>query len=188
MAISGKYTTNKMLFKIVYPDAKIIYINFMDIEKAVLEEKVDAGILIHESILDFNENLIVEKEIWDIWKELTKKNLPLPLGGMALKRSIPLLKAIKCEKMLSKAIEIANKHKKILSKMLTERKLVRVEGEKLSKYLNMYANKESIYMNEKQIEALNELFKIGYEYGFYKSKIFAEDYFIPQEYEKIRFS
>nr|WP_272928332.1 MqnA/MqnD/SBP family protein [Helicobacter pylori] len=42
--------------------------------------------LIHENILDFHNGLEVEKELWDVWKELIKVDLPLPLGGMAIRR------------------------------------------------------------------------------------------------------
>ncbi len=57
VAISGEYTTNGMLFRLYYPKARVIYMNFLDIEDAVKSGMVDAGVLIHESILDFDETL-----------------------------------------------------------------------------------------------------------------------------------
>ena len=113
VALSGKYTTNALLFKIKYPKARITYMNFLEIEKAVLEGRVDAGVLIHESILTYDENLEVEIELWDIWQELAGPNLPLPLGGMCIRRSIPLHNAIKYENTLIKAVEVANSNKKL---------------------------------------------------------------------------
>ena len=187
VALSGRYTTNALLFRIAYPKARPVYMNFLEIEKAVIEGRVDAGVLIHESILDFDESLEVERELWDIWMELAGEDLPLPLGGMALRRSIPLLKAIECEKILTKAVRVANNHKELLSKMLLERGLVRIEEEKLQKYLQMYANEESIQMQPIHYKALDRLFWIGYEHGFYDCPIKAQDYLIPQEYKKIRF-
>ncbi len=187
VALSGQYTTNAMLFRIAYPNARVVYMNFLEIEKAVIEEKVDAGVLIHESILDFDDSLEVEREIWDIWIELAKKELPLPLGGMALRRSIPLLKAIESENMLIKAVQVANKHKDTISKMLIERNLVRIDDEKLKIYLNMYANEDSSLMNEEHYEALDRLFEIGFEHGFYDTPIKAKEYLIPSEYKNVRF-
>ncbi len=87
VALSGKHTTNAMIFRLQYPNARIFYMNFLDIEDAVIRGEVDAGVLIHESILNFDEVLEVEAEIWDIWLDLIKDNLPLPLGGMAIRRS-----------------------------------------------------------------------------------------------------
>ncbi|MEO1923778.1 MAG: MqnA/MqnD/SBP family protein, partial [Nautiliaceae bacterium] len=181
VALSGKYTTNALIFKIYYPKARIVYKNFLEIEKAVLEGEVDAGVLIHESILTFDEKLEVEKELWDIWVELAGER-PLPLGGMALRRSIPLLDAIKIEKILTKAVEVANKHKNLLANMLIERNLVRVDDKTLDKYLSLYANNKSITLDEEQIESINALYKLGYEAGFLPCINDVRNYMIPSEY------
>ncbi|WP_297194335.1 MqnA/MqnD/SBP family protein [uncultured Campylobacter sp.] len=186
VALSGAHTTNALIFKMKYKEAKIIYKNFLDIEKAVLEDEVDAGVLIHESILDFDKSLCVEAELWDIWLDFAKENLPLPLGGMALRRSLSLSDAIKIEKILTKAVSLADSNKAILSKMLMQRKLIRVDEEKLNTYLNLYANKNSISMNELQLKAVNKLFELGFNYGFYEKNIDVKDYLIPLEYEEIR--
>jgi 1,4-dihydroxy-6-naphthoate synthase len=187
-ALSGAHTTNALLFRAAYPDARIIYKNFLDIESAVLSGEADAGVLIHESILDFDDTLETEREIWDIWMDFTKSDLPLPLGGMALRRSMPLLRACECEEILTKAVLVATKCKKQLSNMLLERNLVRVDDKTLEKYLNLYANDNSISMNEKQLDAVDRLFEIGFNAGFYDEQIRCRDYLIPLEYKKERFS
>lgn len=187
-ALSGAHTTNALLFKSAYPNAKIVYKNFLDIEKAVLDGETDAGVLIHESILNYSDELEVEREIWDVWEELSGGGLPLPLGGMALRRSMPLKRACECEEILTMAVKIAINCKKQLSLMLLERDLVRVDNTTLDKYLNLYANDKSICMDEKQLAAVDKLFEIGYDNGFYSDKIEARDFLIPQEYMKDRFS
>lgn len=186
VALSGEHTTNALLFKIYYPDARITYMNFLDIEKAVLNGDVDAGVLIHESILTYDKELEVEKEIWDIWQELAGKELPLPLGGMVLRRSIPLHNAIEYENTLIKAVDVANKNKELLSKMLIERDLVRVDGETLNKYLNLYANDDSINMSEIQYDALDKLYELGFKHGHFKNLIKSREYLIPSEYKELR--
>jgi len=189
VALSGAHTTNALLFRIAYPEARVVYKNFLDIEKAVLDKEVDAGVLIHESILGFDEKLEVERELWDIWLEQTKsKDLPLPLGGMAIRRSLPLLKAIECERILTDAVRIAHNNKKILSKMLLERGLFRVDAATLDTYLNMYANENSISMNEIQLEAIDKLFEIGYRHKIYDAPLKVEHFLIPTEYKEVRFS
>ncbi len=188
VALSGKYTTNAMLFRIAYPGARIVYKNFLEIENAVLSGEVHAGVLIHESILDFDESLEIERELWDIWRENGGEDLPLPLGGMALRRSFPITKAIFYEQILTKAVEVAVKNKKILSKNLLNRGLFRVDEQKLKTYLNLYANDSSVIMNQTQLKALNHLYKLGFENGFYDEAIEINDYLIPQEYLDYRFS
>ena len=186
VALSGEHTTNAMLFRIYYPEARVIYKNFLEIEDAVLNGEVDAGVLIHESILTYNDKLEVEKELWDIWVELSGGDLPLPLGGMALRRSIPINKAIDYENTLIKAVKVATTHAKPLSKMLIERDLIRVDAPTLEKYLSLYANADSIELNEIQFTAINKLFEIGFKNGFYDTLIKAEDFLIPSEYAELR--
>ena len=187
VALSGEFTTNALLFKIAYPDARISYMNFLDIENAVINGDVDAGVLIHESILTYSSLLEVEREIWDIWVELCNgEELPLPLGGMCLRRSIPLIEAIKYENALIKAVDVANKNRKTLAPMLLEKGLIRVDATTLDKYLDLYANDNSVKMSEIQYKALNKLFELGYKSGHYQNLIKAEDFLIPSEYEELR--
>jgi len=186
VALSGQYTTNALLFKIKYPEARITYMNFLDIEQAVLDGTVDAGVLIHESILTYAKDLEVEIELWDIWQELAGKDLPLPLGGMCLRRSIPLNKAIEYENILIKAVKVANDNKVLLSKMLLERDLIRVDYDTLQTYLNLYANDDSIELSNIQYKALDKLYALGHEHGFYDDLIKSQDYLIPSEYQELR--
>ena len=186
VALSGKDTTNAMLFRIKFPNARITYMNFLEIEQAVLDGKVDAGVLIHESILTYDSELEVEIEIWDIWQELAGKNLPLPLGGMAIRRSLPLNKAIDYEATLTKAVQVARDHKDRLSAMLIERDLVRIDAATLDKYLELYANDESISLSDIQYQAIDKLFELGYKHGFYDTQVSVQDYLIPTEYTEIR--
>ena len=187
VALSGEFTTNALLFKIAYPDARISYMNFLDIENAVINGDVDAGVLIHESILTYSSVLEVEREIWDIWVELCNgEELPLPLGGMCLRRSIPLTEAIKYENVLIKAVDVANKNRKTLAPMLLEKGLIRVDATTLDKYLDLYANDNSVKMSQIQYKALNKLFELGYKSGHYQNLIKAEDFLIPSEYEELR--
>jgi len=186
VALSGKYTTNAMLFRIAYPDARITYMNFLEIEQAVIDGRVDAGVLIHESILTFDDALEVERELWDIWVELAGEGVPLPLGGMAIRRSVPLNKAIAYEAMLTKAVDVARLHKERLCAMLLERGLVRIDAPILEHYLELYANDESVSLSPLQIQAIDTLYALGYKHGFYEQPLHVSDYLIPTEYEGLR--
>ncbi len=188
VALSGKFTTNALLFRIAYPDARIVYMNFLEIEQAVLEGVVDAGVLIHESILGYDESLEVEREMWDVWCELAGSELPLPLGGMAIRRSLPLSSAIDYENILTKAVRMARDHKEALSKMLLERSLVRIDAPTLEQYLELYANDESITLSDIQYEAIGKLFELGHEHAFFDARIDPRDFMIPLEYTNLRHS
>ena len=186
VALSGKYTTNAMLFRIYYPQARPVYMDFLEIEEAVVSGKVDAGVLIHESILDFDESLEVEKEVWDIWVELAGEGLPLPLGGMAIRRSLPLNRAIEIENILIDGVKVANDKKEELCSKLEADNLVRISDEMLKKYLDMYASDESVELSKLQLKALDTLYEIGFEHGLWDTPIKTEDYLIPREYSELR--
>ncbi|HIC42936.1 MAG TPA: succinate--CoA ligase [Sulfurimonas sp.] len=187
VALSGKFTTNALLFQMYYPYARITYMNFLEIEEAVRSGKVEAGVLIHESILTFGGELEVEKEMWDIWQELCEdETLPLPLGGMAIRRSLPLNKAISYEDTLTKAVEVARDRKEELCKLLVEKNLVRIEGQTLEKYLELYANDDSISLSKLQYKAIDKLYELGYKHGFYQEAIKSEDFTLPREYTELR--
>jgi len=186
VALSGKYTTNAMLFRLYYPDARPVYMDFLEIEEAVVSGKVDAGVLIHESILDFDESLEVEKEIWDIWVELAGEGLPLPLGGMAIRRSLPLNRAIDIENILIDGVKVANEKKEELCAKLEKENLVRISDAMLTKYLDMYASDESVELSELQLKALDTLYRIGFEHGMWEAPLKTEEYLIPKEYEALR--
>ncbi len=186
VALSGEFTTNALLFKIAYPDARITYMNFLDIEQAVINGDVDAGVLIHESILTYDDSLEVEKEMWDIWVELSGGDLPLPLGGMCIRRSIPLHAAIDYEDTLIKAVNVANKNRKVLAPMLLDKGLIRVDADTLDNYLDLYANDNSVQLSDIQYKALDKLFELGYKNGFYTELVKSQDFLIPSEYKELR--
>ncbi|MBD3793391.1 MAG: succinate--CoA ligase [Campylobacterales bacterium] len=186
VALSGKYTTNALLFRIYYPDARAVYMDFMEIEAAVVNGEVDAGVLIHESILDFDECLEVEKEIWDIWVELAGEGLPLPLGGMAIRRSLPLNRSIEIENILIEGVKVANARKEELCAKLEADALVRISDKMLEQYLDMYASDESAELSPLQLQALDKLYEIGYQKGVFSEPIRTEDYLIPREYGSLR--
>ncbi|KIM05247.1 MAG: succinate--CoA ligase [Sulfurovum sp. AS07-7] len=186
VALSGKYTTNALLFKIYYPEARITYMNFLEIEQAVLDGVVDAGVLIHESILNFDNSLEVEKELWDVWQELAGEGLPLPLGGMAIRRSLPLNRAIEIEDILIDGVKVANEKKVELCAKLEDENLVRIGSDMLKKYLDMYASDESVELSQLQLASLDKLYEIGFERGFFTTQLKTSDYLIPKEYSTLR--
>jgi 1,4-dihydroxy-6-naphthoate synthase len=188
VALSGEYTTNAMLFKLYYPNARAVYMDFLEIEGAVVNGEVDAGVLIHESILDYDESLEVEKEMWDIWVELAGEGLPLPLGGMAIRRSLPLNRAIDIENILIDGVKIANDKKDELCKKLEDKNLVRISDKMLTKYLDMYASEESVELSELQLQALDKLYSLGFEKGIFSEPLKTKEYLIPKEYEALRHS
>ena len=88
IAVPGEFTTAFLLLKHYIPNPMYAIVPFDTILSAVIEEKYQAGLIIHEGQLTYKDfNLFNVLDLGALWfKETT---LPLPLGGLAIKKIIP---------------------------------------------------------------------------------------------------
>lgn len=87
VAIPGKYTTANFLLSLAFPQLsnKIEYL-FSDIENAVLNDEVDAGLIIHENRFTYEtKGLYKIMDLGEYWDNFIKA--PIPLGGICIKRT-----------------------------------------------------------------------------------------------------
>ncbi len=89
IAIPGRYTTANFLLSLAFPQAlNKVEILFSDIEQAVLDNRFDAGLIIHENRFTFQDKGLVKiVDLGEYWETLT--GMPIPLGGIAIKRKLP---------------------------------------------------------------------------------------------------
>ena len=88
IAIPGEHTTAHLLFNFFY-QGKIekVFIRYDKIIPALLENKVQLGILIHEGRFVYRSyNLIKVIDLGAYWKEKTQA--PVPLGGFFIKKEL----------------------------------------------------------------------------------------------------
>ena len=107
IAIPGKYTTANMLLNIAFPNHQNkVEMLFSEIENKVLEVRVDAGLIIHENRFTFQEKGLEKvKDLGEFWQDET--GLPIPLGGIVVKRKLPLATQQKIDRVLRKSVEYA---------------------------------------------------------------------------------
>ena len=89
VAIPGASTTANLLLKLLYPDnITTVQYRYDQIMPAVARAEVDAGLIIHESRFTYN-NYDLKKylDLGEWWEKET--GLPLPLGGIAVRRNLP---------------------------------------------------------------------------------------------------
>ncbi|MBT5090589.1 MAG: 1,4-dihydroxy-6-naphthoate synthase, partial [Flavobacteriales bacterium] len=100
IAIPGKYTTANMLLSIAFPENQNkIETLFSEIENQVLEERVDAGLIIHEGRFTYKDKgLDKVSDLGKFWE--TETGLPIPLGGIVVKRELPFSEQKKIERAL----------------------------------------------------------------------------------------
>src|SRR5258708_6905762 len=87
VGVPGLKTSAYLSLRLYQPDFEAVVMPFDKIIEAVKNDMVEAGLLIHEGQLFFPQlglHKVVDLGIW--WQELT--NLPLPLGGNAVRRAL----------------------------------------------------------------------------------------------------
>ena len=166
IAIPGKYTTANMLLSIAFPE----YQNkaetlFSDIENEVLNGNVDAGLIIHENRFTYQEKGLEKvKDLGEFLEEET--GLPIPLGGIVVKRELPLATQHKIERVLRKSVEYAFANPNS-SADYVKCHAQEMEKQVLDSHIALYVNDYSISLGDQGRKAVQLLFeKAGKDCGF----------------------
>jgi 1,4-dihydroxy-6-naphthoate synthase len=112
MAIPGFKTTANLLLETLFPEVKNkkAYL-FSDIEDAVLSGEADAGLIIHETRFSFHKKgLLKVADLGEVWGE--KMKLPLPLGGIVIRRDLDTETKNNIQQMLAESVKFAMKNPK----------------------------------------------------------------------------
>lgn len=109
IAVPGFNTTAFFLLKHAYPQLNITNIHevlFSDIENHVLEGHFDAGVIIHENRFTFQQKGLVQiTDLGAHWEEST--GYPIPLGGIAVQRSLDADLKIIIDEIVSESVAYA---------------------------------------------------------------------------------
>jgi 1,4-dihydroxy-6-naphthoate synthase len=164
IGIPGRYTTANLLFSIAWPEAtrKSEFL-FSSIEEALLNNEIDAGLIIHESRFTFmKKGLQKIADMGEYWEKLT--GLPIPLGAIVVKRSIPDDVAMKVNRIIRRSLEYAYKDS-FPSYFFVSKNAREMESTVMSNHIKLYVNDFSIDLGKKGRLAITELFRIAGEKG-----------------------
>jgi 1,4-dihydroxy-6-naphthoate synthase len=179
IAIPGTHTTANFLFSIFFPEAKNkIEMIFSDIEDAVLSEKVDAGLLIHENRFTYEQRGL--KKIYDLGELWEKETATaIPLGGIVVKRNltVEVKREINC--VLKRSIEYAFAHPDS-SNSYVKQHAQKMDEEVLNKHIALYVNEFSIDLGSKGKDAIEKLFQKAKQSGMIQE--IRDDIFIEESY------
>ncbi|MBL7994022.1 1,4-dihydroxy-6-naphthoate synthase [bacterium] len=107
IGIPGKYTTANLLLQLYLRkkiDAKIFL--FSDIESALLNGEIDAGVIIHENRFTYEAKELKKiKDLGEYWESETK--LPIPLGGIVVKKQFSVDVRQKIDRILKRSVQFA---------------------------------------------------------------------------------
>lgn len=160
IAIPGKYTTANLLLGIAMPGAhdKTEFL-FSDIADAVIEDKADVGLIIHETRFTYPEKGLVKiLDLGEYWEKLTR--LPIPLGAIVINRRIPFDIALKVNRIIRKSIEFAYDNSD-LSFDFVQSHAREMDSSVMNSHIKLFVNNYSVDLGGKGREAVRELFRIA---------------------------
>lgn len=162
ICIPGKYTTANFLFSLKYPNAiNKAFILFSEIENKVLNEEFDAGVIIHENRFTYeHKGLNKITDLGEFWEQTYK--VPIPLGGIAIKRTIENETQLAVERIIKRSIEFAFENP-ASSKDFIAQHSQEMSAEICQQHINLYVNKYSLELGFDGEFAVNTLYKIAQE-------------------------
>lgn len=143
IAIPGAYTTANLLLSLAFPAARdTTALVFSEIEQAVLEGRFDAGLIIHENRFTYQDKGL--KKVVDLgqfWERTT--GAPIPLGGIAVRRSLPVDVQQAMNRVMRRSVEYAFAHPE------ASRAFVRAHAQEMSEsvmrqHIDLYVNEYSV--------------------------------------------
>ncbi|OYY08784.1 MAG: 1,4-dihydroxy-6-naphthoate synthase [Sphingobacteriia bacterium 24-36-13] len=159
IAIPGENTTAHLLFSLAYPNAtKKVFKVFHEIENAVLNGEVDAGVIIHENRFTYEAKGL--KKIIDLgayWEET--QQLPIPLGGIIAKKTIDPAIVQQVDELIKQSIEYAFAHYPTVAPYVIAH-AQEMSEEVMRQHINLYVNNFSLDLGAEGLLAVEKLTRI----------------------------
>lgn len=172
IAVPGEHTSAFLALKLLLNDFEYEVIPFNKIIPAVWNEKIEAGLIIHEGQLTYLRSKLHQViDLGQWWFKKTK--LPLPLGVNVMKRDVPRKEALKLVDLLSQSIDYAlkNRDEAMAFAMQYSRE---TPPDLADRFVGMYVNHHTVRMNGDVMKAIEKMLDLGYTRGVYSQPQKAE--------------
>jgi 1,4-dihydroxy-6-naphthoate synthase len=157
IGIPGKYTTANFLLGTAFPNAtNKVELVFSDIENAVLEGRVDIGLIIHENRFTYQDKGLKKIiDLGDYWEKET--GCAIPLGGIVANRKLSFDVQHKINRVIRRSVEFAFENPK------SGLEFIRSQAQEMSeevmyKHIELYVNKYSVNLGVEGRKAIKLLF------------------------------
>ena len=156
IAVPGVNTTAHMLFSLAYPQAKNkVFMVFHEIEEAVLSGKVDAGVIIHENRFTYQQKgLHKVVDLGAYWEETIR--VPIPLGGIVLKRPIETHIQKKIDQLIRKSLDYAFANYPSITDYVRQHSQEMNESV-MRQHIDLYVNNYSLALGDDGKKAVQKL-------------------------------
>jgi 1,4-dihydroxy-6-naphthoate synthase len=173
IAIPGTLTTAYLALRIYEPDFQYVVVPFDRIQQAVLDGQAEAGLLIHEGQLTYqDEGLRKIVDLGEWWSERTG-GLPLPLGGNIIRRDLGPEMIAQVSKLLHDSIAYALSHRREAVDYAIQfgRGLDRA---KTDRFVGMYVNDLTLAYGDRGRKGLERLLDDAYQRGLIPQRVPVE--------------
>ena len=163
--VPGDKTTAYLLLKLFLPSFEPVFLPFDQIIDSVKNNDASFGLIIHEGQLSYREHglyKIIDLGEW--W--LGKTNLPVPLGGNVIRRSLEDNSKKEINNLVRKSIAYAlNNKDKIISSVLKYARELENDKEKVNNFVSMYVNDFTLDYGISGKIAIRKLYQLAFEKG-----------------------
>jgi 1,4-dihydroxy-6-naphthoate synthase len=164
IAIPGKMTSANLLLNLVLGKFKKKEINFQLIPNAVLSDKVDAGLVIHESQITHDSHLYNVLDLGAWWYTETD-GLPVPLGiNVASIKSMTVEEIRKFNKLFKDSILYGLKHRNAAIDYAMKYSRGKPKHV-MAKFVKMYVNDITVDIGPDGEKSIKKMLKMGQERG-----------------------
>ena len=175
IAIPGKMTTANFLLSLAYPNAGDKQETlFSEIENTVVEGRAGAGLIIHENRFTYQQKGLVKLlDLGEFWESST--GLPIPLGGIVVRRDLPPDIQQKVNRVMRRSVEYAFAHTDDVMPFVRQHAQA-MDDAVMQAHIDLYVTGYTLDLGEKGREAVRQMFAIGREKGAipdYKENFFT---------------
>jgi 1,4-dihydroxy-6-naphthoate synthase len=157
IAIPGRYTTANLLLGLAFPLAQNkTELVFSAIEGALVDGRFDAGVIIHENRFTFEaKGLRPIIDLGTFWEHET--GLPIPLGGVAVRRSLANEVKHAVNRVVRRSVEYAFAHPGA-SRPFVRQHAQEMSDDVMERHIALYVTQHSIDLGVEGRRAVDELF------------------------------
>ena len=174
---SRQYTTANFLLGLAFPAARrTTELLFSVIESALLNEEYDAGVIIHENRFTYEaKGLTKIVDLGEFWERET--GAPIPLGGIAVKRSLPDDVKTAINRVLRRSVEYAMANRSASLPFVREH-AQEMSEDVMYRHIDLYVNEYSVDLGRDGRRAVELLFEKAKAAGVIPAV--RKDLFLPR--------
>lgn len=159
IAIPGVNTTAHLLFSLAYPTCKNKqFMVFNEIEQAVLDGVVDAGVIIHENRFTYTQKGLHKiVDLGAYWEE--QLQMPIPLGGIVASKKIDAALIKKVDALIHQSLAFAFKNYPNITTYVKEH-AQEMSEQVMKQHIDLYVNNYSLNLGNDGKAAVDKLVEV----------------------------